>query len=156
MIQVLHLSSRWNKLLVSLLTSIQSIVFVCGRISPQVLRCFHKPRKNLLFCCWYFNNSVQAFFVGIFLSNSIVGGVAIFFSVLLFWRPTFYSFIRRHCDVSLLSHHLEWWGSCSFHAYQFNRSVVISFELSHLIKFYLLSQPECCLKSFLPLVPFFQ
>ena len=31
-----------------------------------------------------------------------------------------------------------------------------SFKFSHLIKFCLPSQPECCLKSFLPIVPFFQ
>ena len=30
-----------------------------------------------------------------------------------------------------------------------------SFKFFHLIKFCLPSQPECCLKSFLPLVPFF-
>src|SRR4051812_20669684 len=56
---------------------------------------------------------------------------------------------------------------CSFHpsshfedhvlflAFPFNRSVVFSFVLSHLIKSCISSQPECGLKSCLPLVPFF-
>ena len=49
MTQVLHLPSRWNKFLVSLFTSIQSIVSVSGRISPQSWDVFHKPTSSLLF-----------------------------------------------------------------------------------------------------------
>ena len=33
---------------------------------------------------------------------------------------------------------------------------MFSFKFFHLIKFCLSFQPECCLKSFLPIVPFFQ
>ena len=55
-----------------------------------------------------------------------------------------------------LTNHLVLSRSCNFFlSYPFSRSVVFSFEFSHLIKFCLLPQPECCLKSFLPLVPFF-
>ena len=49
MIQVLHLSSRWNKFLASLFISIQSIVSVSGRTSPQFWDVFHKPTTSLLF-----------------------------------------------------------------------------------------------------------
>ena len=60
--------------------------------------------------------------------------------------------------VRLLSstHHLILSRSCYFLAYPFNRSVVFSFKFFHLIKFCLSFQPECCLKSFLPIMPFFQ
>ena len=54
--------------------------------------------------------------------------VVFFFSILLFQWSIFYSFSRRLCDVPLFTHHLELWGSCSFHAYPFNRSVVSSFQ----------------------------
>ena len=37
--------------------------------------------------------------------------------------------LRRHCDVVLFTHHLVLWGSCSFHAYPFNRSVVSSLQV---------------------------
>ena len=63
---------------------------------------------------------------------------------------------RRHCDVALFDQ-----SSCFvkimqfFLSYPFSRSVVFSFEFSHLIKFCLLPQPECGLKSFFSLVPFF-
>ena len=63
---------------------------------------------------------------------------------------------RRLCDVALFDQ-----SSCFvkiilfFLSYPFSRSVVFSFEFSHLIKFCLLPQPECCLKYFVPLVPFF-
>ena len=36
----------------------QAIVFISGKISPQVLRCLHKPTKIISFLCWFFNNSV--------------------------------------------------------------------------------------------------
>ena len=97
-----------------------------------------------------FNSSLQGCF-----PNSFVAEVGIFFSILLFQWYIFYYFFRRHCDVALFTHHLDSWGSCSFLAYPFNRSVVFSFEFSNLIKFSLLPQLESCLKSFLPIVPFF-
>ena len=40
----------------------QAIVFVSGRISPQVLRCLHKPTKIISFLCRFFNNSILSFF----------------------------------------------------------------------------------------------
>ena len=36
----------------------QAIVFISGKISPQVLRYLHKPTKIISFLCWFFNNSV--------------------------------------------------------------------------------------------------
>ena len=156
MTQVLHLSSRWNKFLVSLLISIQSFVSVGGRSSPHNFEmCSISPQQACSFRCWFSNNSVLTFLEGCF-PRSFVAEVGIFFSILLFQWPIFYSFFRRHGNVALFTHHLELWGSCSFLAYPFNRSVVFSFEFSNLIKFSLLPQLESCLKSFLPIVPFFQ
>ena len=157
MTQVLHLSSRWNKFLVSLLISIQSFVSVSGGLSPHNFEMFSiSPLQAYSFRCWFSNNSVITFLEGCF-PSSFVAEVGIFFSILLFQWSIFYSFFRRHCDVALFTHHLELWGSCSFRAYPFNRSVVSSLQvLFHLIKFCLSFQPECCLKSFLPIVPFFQ
>ena len=66
-----------------------------------------------------FNSSLQGCF-----PNSFVAEVGIFFSILLFQWYIFYYFFRRHCDVALFTHHLDSWGSCSFHAYPFNRSVL--------------------------------
>ena len=108
----------------------QAIVFVSGRISPQVLRCLHNPRRSYPFFVYF---STTPFF-------------------------SLHSFISTGGIVILLSstHLLVLSRSSSFLAYPFNRSVVFSFELSHLLKFCLLPQPECGLKSFLPLVPFFQ
>ena len=47
--QVLHLCSRWNKFIISLFLSFQSIVSVSGRISPQLWDVLHKPPTSLLF-----------------------------------------------------------------------------------------------------------
>ena len=104
---------------------------------------------------WFSNNSILTFLEGCF-PRSFVAEVGIFFSILLFQWSIFYSFFRRHGDVALFTHHLELWGSCSFLAYPFNRSVVFSFKFFHLVKFCLSFEPECCLKSFSPIMPFFQ
>ena len=94
-----------------------------------------------------FNSSLQGCF-----PNSFEAEVGIFFSILLFQWYIFYYFFRRHCDVALFTHHLDSWGSCSFLAYPFNRSVVISFEFSNLIKFSFFFQSECC-PNYINLIP---
>ena len=121
--------------LVSLFISIQFFypwVAGCHLIIEDV---FFKPISSLFFRCWFFNNFVRPFSSRCF-SSSFELEDGVLFSVLLFRRSTFYSFIRRHCDVSLFSHHLKLWGSCSFRAYPFNRSVVpfaqVLFALSSL------------------------
>ena len=52
-------------------------------------------------------------------------------------------FFRRHCDVALFTRHLELLGSCSFHVYPFNRSVVpfaqVLFILSSFVSLFNLS-----------------
>ena len=65
---------------------------------------------------------------GCFLS-SFVAEVGISFSILLLLWYIFYSSFRRRCDVDLFTHLLGLWGSWSFHAYPFNRSVVPSFQV---------------------------
>ena len=82
MIQVLHLSSRWNNLLVSLFISIQFIVSVSGKISPHSFEMFfHKPTTNLFILFLVFpNNYVLTFLEGC-LPRSLVAEVVIFFSI---------------------------------------------------------------------------
>ena len=163
MTQVLNLSSRWNKFLVSLFISIQSIVFVSGRISPHNFEKFSIiPLQVYSLRCWFSNNSVITLLEGCS-PSSFVAEVGIFFSILSFQRYIFYSFFRRHCDVSLFTHHLELWGSCSFRSYPFNRSVVSSSQ----VLFILSSFPSlfyrsalncvqlCCVLSFFNLSRFF-
>ena len=116
-----------------------------------MLRCFHKPTTSLFFSLLVFQQLRSILLFKEALSNSIVIEVVVLFSVLLI--PLFH-LSRRHCDV-FFDPSSHFGDHVLFLAYPFNRSVVFSFELSHLIKFCLLPQPECGLKSFLPLVPFF-
>ena len=107
----------------------QSFVSVSGGLSPHNFEKFSiSPLQAYCFRCWFSNNSVLTFLEGGFLS-SFVEEVGIFFSILLFQWSIFYYFFRRHCDVALFTHHLELWGSCSFLAYPFNRSVVSSLQV---------------------------
>ena len=70
--------------LVSLLMSIQSIVFVSGRISPHNFGIFSiSPLQAFSFRWWFSNNSVITFLEGCF-PNSLVVQVGIFFSILLY------------------------------------------------------------------------
>ena len=118
MTQVLHLSSWWNKFLVSLFISIQSIVFVSGRISPQVLRCLHKPTKIISFLCWFFNNSVLLRSFHCILS---------FLPEALWYRSLrpIFSFCQDHL-LSLLIHLTGVW--C--HLFNFFSSYQVSFSFS--------------------------
>ena len=78
-------------------------------------------------------------------SSSFVAEVGIFFSILLSQLSIFYSFVPEALwCCSLLPIFLFCHDSVLFFAYPFNRSVVFSFELSHLIKFCIPSQTECC------------
>ena len=121
-----HLGGRSFHLFVDLK---QAIVSVSGRLSPHNFEKFSiSPLQAYSFRCWFSNNSVITFLEGCF-PSSFVAEVGIFFSILLFQWSIFYSFFRRHCDVALFTHHLELWGSCSFHAYPFNRSVVSSLQV---------------------------
>ena len=113
------------------------------------------PLQAYSFRCSFSNNPVITFLERCF-PSSFVAEVGIFSYILLFQWSIFYSFFWGHCDVALFTHHLQLWRSCYFLAYPFNRSVVFSFKFFHLVKFCLYFQPERCLKSFLPIVPFFQ
>ena len=127
MIQVIsyHLGGRSFHLFIDLKLA---IVSVSGRLSPHNFEMFSiSPLQAYSFRCWFSNNSVITFLEGCF-PSSFVAEVGIFFSILLFQWSIFYSFFRRHCDVALFTHHLELWGSCSFLAYPFNRSVVSSLQ----------------------------
>ena len=129
MTQVLYLSYRWNKFLISLFISIQSIVSSSGRISPHNFEMFFiSPLQAYSFRCWFSNNSTITFLEGCS-PSSFVAEVGIFFSILSFQWSIFYYFYQRHFDVALFTHHLELWGSCSFHLYPFNRSVVSSSQV---------------------------
>ena len=151
MTQVLHLSSRWNKFLVSLFISIQSIVPISGRISPHNFELFSiSPLQVYSFRCWFSNNSVITFLEACF-SSSFVAEVGIFLHsvtamiYLLFCLPEALWCYCNDCEDRVLFVLIHLTGvSCP------------PFKFSHLIKFCLLSQLECCLRSFLPLVSFLQ
>ena len=154
MTQVLHLSSRWNKFLVSLFMSIQSFVFISGRISPQDFEMFSiSPQQAYSFFCRFFPTTPfdpspkDAF------SSSFEVEYVVFSFVLLI---PFLHLFRRHCVVARFTHHVKLWRSCSFHAYPFNRSVVSSFQVSsHLVKIMFNSfhlQSECC-PNYIILIP---
>ena len=122
MIQVLHLSSRWNKFLVSSFISIQFFfpwVAGCHLIIWDV---FHKTISRLFFSLLVFNNSILAFVVSV-ISQDLVS-------------------LRSGVIVMLLfsTHHLVCQRSCSFRAYPFNQSVVSSaqvlFILSRLVSLF--------------------
>ena len=156
MTQVLHLSSRWNKFLVSLLISIQSFCFRWWKkLTSSFWDVWHKPIISLFFSLLVFQQ-LRYNLLGRVLSKLICGGSWHFPS------PFCYSNDRSSILSSggivrfLALTHLVWARSCYFLAYPFNRSVVFSFKFFHLIKFCLSFQPDCCLKSFLPLVPSFQ
>ena len=148
MIQLLHLSSQWNKFLVSLFISIQSIVSVSGRISPHSFEMFSiSPLQPCSFCCWFSNNSVLASVVTV-LSQDIVF-LRSLHSILTFvpealWCSSFQPIIS-FCQRS--------W---SFHAYPFNLSDVSSWQVSsHLVKIMFNSfhlQSECC-PNYIILIP---
>ena len=129
----------------SLLISIQSTVSVVAEFRLYFEKFSISPLQAYYFRCWFSNNSVTTFLEGCF-PSSFVAEVGIFFSSMLFQWSIFYSFFRRHCDVALLSHHLELWGSCSFRAYPFNRSVMFSakffasYQVSHLFSTGVLSE----------------
>ena len=111
MIQVLHLSSRWNKFLVSSFISIQFFfpwVAGCHLIIWDV---FHKTISRLFFSLLVFNNSILAFVVSV-ISQDLVS-------------------LRSGVIVMLLfsTHHLVCQRSCSFRAYPFNQSVVSSAQV---------------------------
>ena len=157
MIQDLSLSPRRKKISIFFLAPNQ-IFSVSGRLSPHnfemysvrpyqaysfSLLVFQQLRSTLLlkmpfqaFCgiSWHFllHSPISIIYLLFFRS----GGIA-----MLFFSPII-SFCQR---------------SCSFRAYPFNRSVVPFCSSSFLlIKPCISFLPECCLRSFLPLVPFIQ
>ena len=131
MIQVLHLSSRWNKFLVSSFISIQFFfpwVAGCHLIIWDV---FHKTISRLFFSLLVFQQ----------LRSSICCYRALSRSCFTSFIP-FHSFFYSGGIVMLLSatHHLVCQRSCSFRAYPFNQSVVSSaqvlFILSSLVSLF--------------------
>ena len=90
-----------KQFLISLLRSIQSIVFVCGRISPQDFEMFfHKPTTSLLFSLLVFQQLRSTLLLKMFFSSSFEVEDVVFSSVLLI---PFLHLFRRHCDVALFN-----------------------------------------------------
>ena len=155
MTQVLHLPSQWNKLLVYLLISIQSFVSIVAEFRLNFEKFSISPLQAYSFRCWFSNNSIITFLEGCFPTSLV--------AKLSFSSPSLYPngltsilSLRRHCDVVLFTHHLVLWGPCSFRAYPFPTGVSCPlFKFFPFCQVFLPSQPECCLKSFLPLVSFF-
>ena len=119
-----------ERVLISVLLSIQSIVSVSGRISPHNFQKFSKsPLQAYSFRCWFSNNPVITFLEGCF-PSSFVAEVGIFFSILLFQWSTFYSFVPEalwccslHPSTRFCQDHVL------FFDYPFNRSVVSSLQV---------------------------
>ena len=77
-------------------------------------------------------------------SSSLVAEVAIFFSVLSFRRSTFYSFIRRHCDVALFNPSSCVFRSVLFYGFIHSTGVLCPLlKFLHLIKSFISFQAEC-------------
>ena len=138
--------------------SIQSIVFG-GRISPYSFEKFSISPLQAYFFSWL----VFQQFCSILLLK--MPFQALLWQKLRFSSPFphfnyLYSILlfRRHCHVALFNPSSRFCQrSCSFCAYPFNRSVVpFCSSFFRLIKPCISFQPECCLRSFLPLVPFIQ
>ena len=153
MTQVLHLSSPWNKFLVSLFISIQPCFHLWQNFTLSFSDVFISPRAAYCFRCWFFNNSVQALFVRMFSFKFICGKNYHFLLhnlipmiYLWFLRPEAlwcFSFLSSYRILRIMF----------FRTYPFNRSACpLSKFLFNSFSF----QSECCPKSFLPIVPFFQ
>ena len=130
MTEVLHLSSRWNMFLVTLLISIQSIVF--SLVVEFHLKFFEmfsiSPQQAYSVCYCFSNNSVITFLEGCF-PSSFVAEVGIFFSILLFQWSIFYSFFRRQFVVDFIKYHPIFSSSCSIPS-MFNQSAARILPLS--------------------------
>ena len=145
-----------EEVFISLVLSIKSMVSISGRLSPHHFEMFAiSPQQACAFRCWFSNDSVIAFLKGCF-PSSFVAEVGIS-------SPLCYS-----NDLSSILLPEALW-CCSLHPSPRFVKIMFLFVLIHLtrvlcshsssfhlIKFCLPSQPACCLKSFLPLVPFFQ
>ena len=115
MIQVISLSSWWKKFFISSVLSIILFVSVVAEFCLNFEKFSISPLQAYSFRHWFSNNSVITFLEGCLAFSSPFFYFNYLSSILLF---------RRHCDVVLFNHHLVLSGSCSFHAYPFNRSVL--------------------------------
>ena len=156
MTQVLHLSSRWNKCLISLLTSIQSIVFVSGRISPQFWEVFHKPTTSLFFSL-FISQQLCPILHGRMFSKLICGRSWHFPSPFCYSNDLasilssggivmlLFSLIMSNCQDHVLFVLIHLTGVLCFHS----SSLILSSFASFLNR-------RAVWNLFLPLVPFFQ
>ena len=112
------------------------------------------PLQAFSLYCWFSNNSILTFFEGCFPSSSVAE--ANFSSPFCYSNdlssiPSFGGFVMllssliiSNCEDRVLFVRIHFQPEC--------RALFSS--SSHSVKFCLPSQPECCLKSFLPLVSF--
>ena len=150
------LSSRRKKFS-SLLWSQTSNCF--SLVAEFHLKCWDvsiSPLQAYSFRCWFSNNSVITFLEGCF-PSSFVAEIVIFFSAPLSQQSSFYSFVPEALWCCSF-HSSSCFGKIMFFSLLLHLTGVLChlFKFFHLIKFCLLPQPECCLKSFLPIGPFFQ
>ena len=156
MIRVFSYSLGERSFFISSLISSKQLFFVSGRISPQVLRCCHKPATSLFVSLLIFQQLCS-----ILLCKDA-------FQVHLWQKLAFSSPFCYSNDISsiLSSEGVVMWlfsliiSNCEdrvlFMLIHLIRESCPLFKSSLSVKFCIPSQPECCLKSFLPLVPFFQ
>ena len=145
-------SSWWKKVFIALVLSLKPLASFSGRLSPHNFEmCSISPLQACSFRYWFPNNSVITFLEGCF-PSSFVAEVVIFFYILYSKDLSsggivmlLSSLIFSVCEDRVLFVLIHFQPEC--HAL-FSSS-------SHSVKFCPPSQPECCLKYFLPLVPFF-
>ena len=116
--------------------------FRSGRISPLSWEVFYKPTTSLFVSLLVFQQ-LRSNLLGRVLSKIICGRSCHFLLHSLFQGSIFfYLFLPEALWCCSFHSSSRLWGSCSFRAYPFNRSVVFSFKFFHLIKFCLSFQPE--------------
>ena len=155
MIQVISLLSLVEEIfhLVGVINYI--ICFRSGRISPQFREVFHKPTTSL-FVSLLVLQRLRDNLLERVLSELICGRSWHF--LLHYVIPMIYLLFLLPEALWCCSFHSSsrFWGSCSFVLIHLTGVLCSNSSSFHLIKFCLSCQPECCLKSFLPIMPFFQ
>ena len=119
-----------KEVFISSLISSKQLFSLVAEAHLIILRCFHKPATSLFLPLLFFKQLRSILLLKDALSNSfMVGDVGFILCSIHSNYITIMLCFRRHGDVALFTHHLELWGSCSFHAYPFNRSVVTSLQV---------------------------
>ena len=89
-----------EEVFISSLISSKQLFFVSGRISPQVLRCFHKPTTSLFFSLLVFQQLRSIPLVRMLFKFNCGRSCLFLLRFFSFQLSSFYSLFRRRCVVS--------------------------------------------------------